>query len=353
MKTLYLIILIPLLGFISQGCKNKAAEKKLESIEGKTPVYPTTGSVESLSPKLDEIIAVGTLPEIIADSFIWSEGPLWIPGHEMLLFSDIPENSVFQWTEKGGLKLYLKPAGYTDSIQRGGETGSNGLLLDPQGRLVLCQHGDRRMARMDAPLDKPEPKFTTLADNWQGKRFNSPNDAIYNNHGDLFFTDPPYGLEFRAKDPDRELDFLGVYKLSAEGELRLLNSEMTAPNGIGLSPDETVLYVANSGKNAKWMKYDIAGDGSLTNPILFYDATEAKKAGRKGSPDGMVIRSDGIIFATGPGGVWIFTPEAEHLGTILTGQATSNCTLNEDETMLYMTADMFIMRISLIRPIIR
>lgn len=330
------------------SCKNKTAEKKLESIEGITRVYPKTGSVERLSPMLDNIVEPGVLPEIIADSFAWSEGPLWIPELEMLLFSDIPENSVFQWTEKDGLKLYLKPSGYTDTLPRGRQTGSNGLLLDPLGRLVLCQHGDRRMARMDAPLDNPEPKYITLADNWEGKRLNSPNDAVYNSHGELFFTDPLYGLEFRGKDPKRELDFLGVYKLSTKGELSLLTSEMTAPNGIGLSPDETILYVANSGgKDPIWMKYEFAKDGSLFNPLIFYDASEAREAGRKGSPDGMAVRSDGVIFATGPGGVWIFTPEAEHLGTILTGQATSNCTLNQDETMLYITADMYLMRIAL------
>ncbi len=201
---------------------------------------------------------------------------------------------------------------------------------------------------MDASLDRPEPNFITLADKWEGKRFNSPNDAVYNRRGDLFFTDPPFGMEFRWEDPKRELDFQGVYRLSAEGELSLLIPNMVSPNGIALSPDEKILYVANSGRNSFWMKYGIAGDGSLTDTALFYDPREAILAGRTGSADGMTVRSDGIIFATGPGGVWIFTPEAEHLGTIQTGQATSNCALNENGTMLYMTADMFLMRIPLL-----
>jgi gluconolactonase len=310
------------------------------------PVYPKTGSVERLDPRLDDIIALGMLPEIVADSFDWSEGPLWLPGEEILIFSDIPENSVYQWSEEGGLKLYLNPAGYTGTLRRVGETGSNGLLRDPKGRLVLCQHGDRRMARMDASLDNPKSKFITLADNWQGKRFNSPNDAVYNNKGELFFTDPAYGMEFQWEDPKREIDFAGVYKLNIEGEVILLTDTLQAPNGIGFSPDETSLYIASSGKDASWYEYGFADDGSLIDGKLFFDAKEFKKT-RKGSPDGLVVRDDGIIFASGPGGILIFTPEAVHLGTILTGQATSNCTLDAEGEYLYMTADMFLMRIRL------
>ena len=327
---LFLLLILPL-----AACKQ----------QGQTE-YPKTGSIERLDPRMDEIIAVGVLPEIVADSFEWSEGPLWLPEEEILIFSDIPENSVYQWSEEGGLKLYLNPAGYTGTLRREGETGSNGLLLDPRGRLVLCQHGDRRMARIDAPLDNPESVFITLADNWKGKRFNSPNDAVYNSKGELFFTDPAYGMELKWNDPKREIDFAGVYKINNEGEVTLLTDTLLAPNGIGFSPDEIRLYVASSGRDASWYEYRIAEDGTLTDGKLFFDAKELKKT-RKGSPDGLVVREDGIIFASGPGGILIFTPEAEHLGTILTGQVTSNCTLNEDGSYLYMTADMFLMRIRL------
>jgi len=308
--------------------------------------YLKTGSVERLDPRLDDIIAVGELPEIVADSFEWSEGPLWLPEQELLVFSDIPVNTVYQWSEKGGLKLYLNPSGYTGDLRRGGETGSNGLLRDSNENLVLCQHGDRRMARMDATLDNPEPRFLTLADKWQGKKFNSPNDAVYNSKGELFFTDPAYGMEFGWEDPKREIDFAGVYKLNNDGEVTLLTDTLQAPNGIGFSPDESRLYIASSGKDASWYEYRLADDGSLSWGKLFFDAREFKKT-RKGSPDGLVIREDGIIFASGPGGILIFTPEADHLGTILTGQATSNCTLDADGDYLYMTADMFLMRIRL------
>jgi gluconolactonase len=310
--------------------------------------YPTTGSVIGLSPELDRILAPGALPEILAEGFEWSEGPLWLPEQEKVIFSDIPNNSIFEWSEEGGLKLYLKPSGYTDTIPRGGESGSNGLLLDESGQLVLCQHGDRRIARMMAPLDAPEASFETIAGTWKGKRFNSPNDAVFQSKGKLYFTDPAYGMELRYEDPRREMDFTGVFLSSSDGGVSLLTDELTAPNGIGLSPDESRLYVANSGGGSGfiWMEYEVLGDGSLQNGRLFCDARPASDSLR-GAPDGLVVRDDGIIFATGPGGVWILNPEGEHLGIILTGQATSNCTLDARNRYLYMTADMYLMRIRL------
>lgn len=313
----------------------------------KTP-YTVTGAVYRLDPALDNIIEPGVLPEILAEGFTWSEGPLWLPDEKMLIFSDIPENSVFQWDESNGLKLYLKPSGYTDTVPRGGETGSNGLLLNNEGKLVLCQHGDRRIGLMDACTCKPMPDFVTLADNWEGKRFNSPNDAVFAANGDLYFTDPAYGMEFRFDDPKRELDFAGVYRLGEDGSVTLLLDSLSAPNGIGLSPDNQRLYVANSGRNSGliWMVYDRNPDGSLSNGTLFHDANRAADT-LKGAPDGMVVGKDGTIFATGPGGAWIFNPEGTLLGIVKTGQATSNCTLDAKEEYLYLTADMYLMRIRL------
>lgn len=310
--------------------------------------YPTTGSIDRLSPELDQIIAPGTLPEILAEGFIWSEGPLWLPDQNKVIFSDIPNNSIFQWSEDKGLELYLKPSGYTDTISRGGETGSNGLLLDVDGKLVLCQHGDRRMARMKASLDAPEASFETIAGAWKGLRFNSPNDAVYHSNGNLYITDPAYGMELQYKDPLRDMDFTGVFLITPTGEVSLQLKHLTAPNGIGLSPDESKAYVANSGGSTGfiWMEYDVEKDGSLQNEKLFYDAGPASDSLR-GAPDGLVVRKDGIIFATGPGGVWILSPDGEHLGIIRTGEATSNCTLDAENRYLYMTADMYLMRIRL------
>ena len=314
------------------------------------PSYPTTGSVNRLVPEIDNIIAPGTLPEILADGFEWSEGPLWLPKQKILIFSDIPQNKIFEWSEEGGLKNYLEPSGYTGTLTRGGETGSNGLVLDLKGDLVLCQHGDRRMARMNASLDGPTDNYTTLTDNWKGKKFNSPNDAVYSKHGDLFFTDPSYGMEDRYDDPKREMDFTGVFRLHPDGRVSLLTKTLSAPNGIGLSPDELSLYVANSGRSSGliWEIFDRKPDGSYTNQRLFYDAGPASDTLR-GAPDGLAVRSDGIIFATGPGGVWIFQPDGTHLGIVRTGQATSNCTLDADEKHLYMTADNLLMRIKLLK----
>jgi len=346
-KICTLTIILAIAAAIS-GCKNKSSEKRYEDT-GKIDIkYIKTGSIDRYSSLLDNIISPGELPEVIAEGFEWAEGPLWLPEQEILLFSDIPQNSVFQWSEKNGLKLYLKPAGYTGKLPRGGETGSNGLLLDNEGRLVLCQHGDRRIARMDAPLDQPEPHFITLADKWEGKKFNSPNDAVFNERGDLFFTDPAYGMEYGFEDPAREISFTGVYKLSAEGALTLLTDKMSAPNGIGLSPDGSRLYVANSGLGDKaiWMVYSINEDGSLDEGSIFYNASK-EQSEDSGNPDGLVVREDGIIFATGPGGVWILSPDGELLGRVKTGQDTSNCTIGNDGRYLYITADMYLLRIKL------
>jgi gluconolactonase len=329
------------------ACKSRSTQQKDLTDKVNTTFFKT-GSVERFSPRLDDIIQPGELPWIIAEGFEWTEGPVWLPDQQILLFSDIPQNSVFQWSENDGMKLYLKPAGYTDTISRGGETGSNSLLLNKEGQLVLCQHGDRRIALMNALLDMPQPDFITIVDKWKGKRFNSPNDAVYNSRGDLFFTDPAYGMEFGFEDPKREMSFAGVFRYSSAGALTLLSDKMTAPNGIGLSPDEKTLYVANSGTGdeACWMEYKFRKDGSLDEGKIFYRPSRDDLL-EIGSPDGLKVRGDGIIFATGPGGVWIFSPEGEHLGTIKTGQATSNCALDDDNKYLYITADMYLMRIRL------
>ena len=191
-----------------QGCKlsNHPDEKT------KQKVYKTTGTIERIDPELDSLVSNDAKIEIIAEGHDWTEGPVWIEEKKMLLFSDIPKNSIYKWTSEKGEELYLKPAGYTGTAQRGGETGSNGLLLNSKGQLVLCQHGDRRMAVMNAPLDTPKAEFTTLADNYMGKKFDSPNDAVYRSNGDLFFTDPPYGLEKNILDPSKAAPYQGVYK---------------------------------------------------------------------------------------------------------------------------------------------
>lgn len=299
------------------------------------------------SPEFLDLIPNNLQVEVLAEGFEWTEGPLWLPTENKLIFSDIPNNSIFEWTEKEGTKLYLKPAGYTGKDKRGGETGSNGLLLSPKGELVLCQHGDRRIAKMNANFSSPKADFATLADNFNGKKLNSPNDAVYDNKGNLYFTDPPYGLEQNDKDPLKELDFQGVYKVDKTGKITLLTKELTRPNGIAFSPDFSKLYVANSDPDkAIWMVYDVDENGLLKNGKLFFDATGKTKK-LKGLPDGMKVHKNGWIFATGPGGVLIFTPDGEHLGTIITNEATANCAFNTDYSELFITADNYLLRVKL------
>lgn len=303
--------------------------------------------VERWDPRLDEIIGSDIQLNVLAEGMDWTEGPLWVEEHQMLLFSDIPPNRIYKWTEEGGTELYLTPSGYTQDISRGGEVGSNGLLLDPDGHLVLCQHGDRRMARMDAPLDAPKPEYVTLADNYRGKKLNSPNDAVYRSNGDLYFTDPPYGLEKNVSDPLKEIPFQGVYRLSADGEVTLLLDSLTRPNGIAFLPDEKTIIIANSdpGK-VHWYAYDVDNEGLLQNGRIFFDASEASKSA-PGMPDGLKVDDRGNVFATGPGGIWIFDAAGESLGRIRIYQLVSNVSLSEDGREIYATADGDVVRIRL------
>lgn len=345
---LTLAVLLP-----AWGCRQSQSEQQTEqttssqSAKGEKKEYPTTGSIERLDAGLDEVVRPEAEIEVLAEGFDWTEGPLWLPEKQVVLFSDIPPNKIFQWSETSGVQLYLTPSGYTGEQERGGEVGSNGLLLDAAGRLVLCQHGDRRVARMDAPIDHPEPQYVTLAGTYEGKRFNSPNDAVYKSNGDLYFTDPMYGLEKHMEDPAKEIPFQGVYRMAKDGTVHLLTKELSRPNGIAFSPDEKTLYVANSDpERAIWMAYAVQEDGSITNGRVFFDATSLVNK-EKGLPDGLKVTQDGVLFATGPGGVLIFNKEGKQLGTIKTGEATSNCALNDDENILFMTADDYLMRVRL------
>ena len=306
----------------------------------------TIGSVERIDPAMDALVAAAAKIEVLAEGHDWTEGPVWVPDGEYLLYSDIPPNSIFRWKEGEGAKLWLKPSGFTGTEARKGEPGSNGLTLDPDGRLILCQHGDRRVARLDAPLDNPAPRFVTLADRYEGKRFNSPNDLVYHPSGDLYFTDPPYGLEKNVDDPAKELPFQGVYRLGKDGKVTLLTKEMSRPNGIGLSPDGKTLYVANSDpKKAIWMAFELKEDGTLGRGRVLYDATRWVGK-RPGLPDGMAVDAGGNLFATGPGGVLILSPAGKLLGRIDTTQATANCTFGgKDGSTLFMAADMYLLRV--------
>lgn len=304
--------------------------------------FPKIGAIERKDPRLDKLIPADAKIEKLAEGFDWSEGPLWISDGQYLLFNDIPKNTTFKWTEGRGIEVYLKPSGYTGSSNfTGREPGANGLALDKEGRLLFCQHGDRCIARQDKG-----GKVTVLADRFEGKRFNSPNDLCVKSNGDIYFTDPPYGLPKLMSDPAKELPHQGVYRLSSKGDVALMHADMSRPNGIALSPDEKTLYVANSDdKKPVIMAFPVKPDGTLGPGQVFFDAKPLAQAGRRGVPDGLKVDRNGNLFATGPGGVLVISPDGKHLGTIETGELTSNCNWGDDGSTLYITANKMLCRV--------
>jgi len=303
-----------------------------------------TGSVIEMDPALKALLPAGAKIEKLAGGFAFVEGPIWMK-QGYILFSDIPNNAIMKWTPDGKVSTFRKPSGYTGPpAPPGAYVGSNGLTLDKQGRLIICEHGDRRVTRLE-----PDGRLTVLADKYDGKRLNSPNDAVYRSDGSLYFTDPPYGL---FDEKAKELDFQGVYRLLPNGKLQLLNKELTRPNGLAFSPDEKTLYVANSDPDKKiWMAYDVTEDGSLSRGRVFFDAAQEKE---DGLPDGMKVDTRGNLYCSGPGGVWIFSPQGKHLGTVKPPEVPANCHWGDsDAKTLYMTARTGFYRLRLNVPGIR
>lgn len=304
--------------------------------------FPSIGEIHRYAPEFDELVPKDAKIEVLTSGYLWAEGPVWRKedGKGYLLFSDIPRNSIYKWVEGEGAELFLKPAGYTGKVTYGGEPGSNGLLTAPNGMLVCCEHGDRRVSMLTENGGK-----ITLADKYQGKRFNSPNDGTYHSNGDLYFTDPPYGLPKGADDPSRELDFCGVYRLSKDGNVTLLTDQMTRPNGIAFSQDEKTLYVAQSDpKAAVIMQFPVKEDGTIGSGSVLHDFT-TYVGERPGLPDGLKVDQHGNLFATAPGGCYVISPKGKALGRISTGERTANCAWGNDGTVLYLTADMYLCRV--------
>ncbi|HSF04168.1 MAG TPA: SMP-30/gluconolactonase/LRE family protein [Methylomirabilota bacterium] len=304
---------------------------------------PSAPGIVRLDPRLDRLVPSGATLERIVEGLSWTEGPVWDRRRGDLLFSDVPGNAVHRWRPDQGLSLFLRPSGYTGAAPfPGKEPGANGLAFDAAGRLVLCEHGDRRIARLE-----PDGRKTPLADRYQGRRLNSPNDLVFHSNGDLYFTDPPFGLPDTFDDPAKELPFSGVFRMSASGELTLLTRELRAPNGIALSPSESTLYVSNAERaRAVWMAYPMRQDGTLGPGRVFFDAT-GLAATRPGGPDGMKVDREGNLFAAGPGGVYVLGPDGTHLGSIEIGSATGNVAWGEDGRVLYITAGSAVYRVRL------
>jgi gluconolactonase len=298
------------------------------------------GRIVRLDPRLDALLPVGTAFETVASGHRWLEGPLWDTRTSALLYSDIPANAVYRWEAGDAPEVYLAQSGYTGATPFGGrEPGSNGLAFDREGRLVLCQHGDRRIVRLERDGTR-----TVLVDRYDGRRLNSPNDAIYASNGDLYFTDPPFGLPQAFDDPARELDVSGVYRLRADGTLELLIADLAAPNGIALSPDERTLYVTDvASERPAWYAYALV-DGRPAARRLLADALPWARV-RRGGPDGLETDAAGNVFAAGPEAVYVFASDGTLLGLVETGVPTANLAWGEDGSTLFIAADTEILKL--------
>lgn len=328
--------------------KEKLLKERFQTIIDSLKKYPTTGHIERLDAQLDTIISKHARIDLVAEGFNWSEGPVWQARGQNLYFSDVPENKVYKWNDLDGLSVYLTPSGYSGENPIGGEKGSNGLAIDKNGDLILCQHGNRAVSRLVSLKDSLNPVFEPLVSTYKGKKFNSPNDLFYDSLGNLYFTDPPYGL---GKNGVSDLGFYGVFFLSNEGELKLVDGDLARPNGVAVSHDETLLYIAESNrpKPLIWV-YDIVSPGVVKNKRVFFDPGEIiKNSTTKQNPDGIKLDQYGNIFVAAGDGILVITPEGKHIGTINTGRTTGNCVFTEDYRHLFITADNYLLRVNL-RP---
>jgi gluconolactonase len=299
--------------------------------------------IRRLDARFDQLVPRDAVLEKIVDDHDWVEGPLWVPDGEYLLFSDVVRNSIYKWKEGEGESVFLRPSGYTGSAPfTGPEPGSNGLALDPTGRLVFAQHGNRSISRRE-----PDGRIVVLVNRYRGRRINSPNDLVFRSNGDLYFTDPPFGLPGAFNDPEKDLPFQGVYRLKPDGSLDLLTRELSAPNGIAFSPDERTLYVSNADRERLvWLAFPVKADGRLGPSRLLYDGTRSM-AGRPGVADGMKVDIHGNIFAAGPGGVYVFDPDGGLLGWFDIGGNVGNVAWGEAGSTLFITANAAVYRVRL------
>lgn len=316
-----------------------------------TPGRETVGGVRRLSPAMDAIIAPGARVEVLAEGFDWAEGPVWVENHVgaaggYLLFSDVPQNVIWRWSEADGLSEFMRPSGFDgEDGSHLREPGANGLAIEPSGALLMCDHGNRSLSRVDLATREK----TIVVDRFEGRRFNSPNDLVIHRSGAVYFTDPPYGLEGMNESPVKELAHNGVYRLAPDGRVALIEDALSFPNGVALSPDQRTLYVAVSDPDAPViLAYELDEAGGAQSSRVLFDAAPLMGPDAPGLPDGLKVDARGRLFATGPGGVLVLTPEGEQLGLIDTGRATANCAFGPGGASLFMTADDRLTRVALI-----
>ncbi len=305
----------------------------------------TVGSVEFLDPKMEVFFDKNAKIEVLADGFTWAEGPVWVSKLNGVVFTDVPNNKAYLWTKKDGLSLFLSPSGMTNHAPHSTDEGANGLTLDNEGNLILCQHGNRAVSKLkNWSFDTPE--YEILVDHFEGKWLNSPNDLAINQKGEIFFTDPPYGLKDQDRDALKELDFNGIYKWSEENGLVLLDKSLSRPNGIALSNDEKTVYIGNSDSQYSIIAAFDLENGLLKNKRTFFDGSVLAQT-RQGLFDGLRVHSSGVVFATGPGGVLVLDESGKHLGTVMPGKSTANCGFDAQEDYLYLTSTDVLARIKL------
>jgi gluconolactonase len=325
------------LGVLALMILFQPAQAQLQPRPSREPI------IRRLDPRFDQLVPHDAVLEKIVDDHGWVEGPLWVPDGGYLLFSDVVRNTIYKWKNGDGESVFLRPSGYTGTASfTGPEPGSNGLALDPSGRLVFCQHGNRSISRREL-----DGRITLLVDQYEGKRMNSPNDLVFRSNGDLYFTDPPFGLPRTFVDPAKELPFQGVYRLRPDGRLDLLTRELSAPNGIAFSPDERTLYVSNADRRRLiWMAFPVKADGTLGQSRVLYDGTRST-ADRRGVADGMKVDVRGNIFGAGPGGVYVIDPAGVLLGWFDFGGNVGNVAWGEGGSTLFIAANAAIYRVRL------
>ncbi len=323
----------------SQSWRRAACAVCMFLLVGLTACSRSSNRIEKRSSDLDRIVSGDARVETLAGGFGYTEGPVWMR-EGFLLFGDLPNNVIRKWTPGSGVTVVRRRSGYADADKPPGYSmGSNGMALDAEGRLTICEPGNRRVTRQE-----PDGHLTVLADRYEGKRLNSPNDLVYKSDGSLYFTDPPHGLVDEDQSPAKELDFNGIFRVVGS-EIQLMSKEMKRPNGLAFSPDEKFLYVASSDWHRKiWMRYEVGSDGSLAHGTVFLDLT--RELGQ--APDGMKVDREGNLYCTGPGGLWIVAPSGKILGIIRTRIEPSNCAWGDaDRRTLYITGQSELYRIRL------